>query len=86
MEHAFVYTNGQLLDLNSLIAPSQGITLTSASGINDLGQIVATGYNDSDFSAHAYLLTAASVPEPASFVLLLAGMAGVVLVRRRPRR
>jgi probable HAF family extracellular repeat protein len=84
--HAFVYTNGQLLDLNSLISPSLGITLTSASGINDLGQIVASGYSDSDFSAHAYLLTPASVPEPASFVLLFAGMAGVVLVHQRRRR
>jgi probable HAF family extracellular repeat protein len=35
-------TNGQMTDLNSLIPAGSGWVLTSASGINDAGQIVGT--------------------------------------------
>jgi probable HAF family extracellular repeat protein len=44
--HAFLYSNGQMVDLNTLIASdpnSVGVTLTSAVGINDEGWIVANG-------------------------------------------
>jgi hypothetical protein len=36
-----------MVDLNSLIDPSLGITLQRAVGINDLGQIIAGGTNAS---------------------------------------
>jgi hypothetical protein len=36
---AFLYSGGRMLDLNSLIAPGSGFTLTSALGISDLGYI-----------------------------------------------
>ena len=55
-----------LLDLNGLIDPNLGITLTRANGINDMGQIIA--YSESGFVRTAYLLT--PVPEPSSLVLL----------------
>lgn len=41
-QHAFVYRNGQMTDLNSLIATS-GWVLTSARAINDRGQIAGVG-------------------------------------------
>jgi probable HAF family extracellular repeat protein len=58
VSQAFVYSFGRMTDLNALISPGFGITLTSAVGINDLGQIAATGYVGSNTSAtHAYLLS-----------------------------
>lgn len=41
---AFLYTNGTILDLNSLIINTNGSTFTTASGINDSGQIIAGAY------------------------------------------
>jgi hypothetical protein len=45
---AFLYTNGTMFDLNSLLSPQQAslYTLTNANGINNAGQIVAIGYFD----------------------------------------
>lgn len=54
--HAFLYSAGKLLDLNNLIDPSLGITLTSASAINDRGQIVASG-TDNLGNPATFLLT-----------------------------
>ena len=44
-QHGFLYTGGQMLDLNSLLDASDAAayTLSSATGINDSGQIVANG-------------------------------------------
>jgi probable HAF family extracellular repeat protein len=36
---AFVYQNGTATDLNTLVAPTAGLTLTGAAGINSSGQI-----------------------------------------------
>jgi probable HAF family extracellular repeat protein len=56
---AFVYRDGQMLDLNDLIDPALGIRLTGATAINDQGQIVADDYvaGGEDPPFHAYLLT-----------------------------
>jgi len=40
---AFLWQNGVGVDLNTLIPANAGVTLTSANGINDSGQIVVTG-------------------------------------------
>jgi len=37
--HAFIYANGVMLDLNSVLGENSGVTLTDALGINDRGQI-----------------------------------------------
>lgn len=73
-----------MLDLNTLVAatdPLYGlITLTDATAINDIGQIVANS------GSRAYLLTPvaeSSVPEPATLALLGVGAIGVAGVRRR---
>jgi probable HAF family extracellular repeat protein len=53
--HAFIYTGGQLLDLNNLIPSNSGWLLTDATGINDKGQIVCNAYSPSG-NTHAVLL------------------------------
>ena len=41
--HAFLYSGGKMIDLNSLVDPSSGWTLGVATAINDLGQIAGVG-------------------------------------------
>ncbi|MBV8781284.1 MAG: hypothetical protein JO353_07795, partial [Phycisphaerae bacterium] len=79
-DHAFLYRDGVMADLNTLIPTGTGVTLTSATGINDSGQIVATG-TDSSGDIHSYLLN--PVPEPSAFAL--AGFA-VVMLRGRNKQ
>lgn len=55
---AFVYTQGVMYDLNTLIgAAVKQYRLISATGINDKGQIVAVAFDESSESLHAVLLT-----------------------------
>jgi probable HAF family extracellular repeat protein len=61
-------------NLNDLLVPNSGWTLTEAHDINDLGQIVGSGWIDGE--SHAFLLT--PLPEPCSFLLLcIAAAAGL---------
>jgi probable HAF family extracellular repeat protein len=54
--HAFVYSNGKMQDLNSVVDSSgSGYQITSANGINDQGQIVARALHYGD--TRAVLLT-----------------------------
>jgi probable HAF family extracellular repeat protein len=39
----FLYSNGQMIDLSALVMADTGINLYSVAGINDRGQIAATG-------------------------------------------
>jgi probable HAF family extracellular repeat protein len=80
---AFVYSNGVLTDLNTLISPNSGWILTDATAINDQGDIAGYGYAPGIGDRAAFLLTPA-VPEPASFGLLSAASLGLLLRRRRP--
>jgi probable HAF family extracellular repeat protein len=77
-EHAFLFTDGKMIDLNTLLSPSVAslYTVVVADGINNHGQIAASGYLDSNPSySQAFLLTPApSVPTPASIWLLLGGI------------
>jgi len=83
---AFLYdtTNG-LVDLNTLIDPQPGWILYSANDINELGQIVGTGYLNG--LPRAFLLT--PVPEPSTIFLGAFGLASLCLtpvLRVRSRR
>jgi probable HAF family extracellular repeat protein len=51
---AFVYDDGTMTDLNSLIPSTSGWTLQNATAINDSGQIV--GFGDFAGERHAFLL------------------------------
>jgi probable HAF family extracellular repeat protein len=51
---AFLYTNGVRVDLNTLIPPNSGWTLSSATVINDAGQIAGNGQINGQF--HAFRL------------------------------
>lgn len=54
VSHGFLYSNGQLQDLNDLISSNSGWVLGAASGINDRGEIVGTGTINGE--THGYLL------------------------------
>ena len=60
-EHAFLYSDGKMTDLNTMIDPASGWHLSSAAAINDQGQIVGSGINKAGQS-HAFLLTPDSSP------------------------
>lgn len=80
--HAFVYQGAAIFDLNSLIPANSGVVLTSASDINDRGQIVAHGYfSSSQTTAKAFLLT--PVPEPLTTLGVLVFGISAGLCRNR---
>lgn len=82
-QRAFVYDATMTMrDLNDLISPNSGWTLTVARGINDLGQVTGEGLISGQ--THGFLLT--PVPEP-SLVLTgaAAGLLGWRLRRWRSR-
>lgn len=85
---AFLFRNGQMIDLNSLLTTTQRATyhLDSALLINEAGQIVVgatTGSWPNQGSA-MLLLTPNPVPEPATLAAL--GLGAASLLRRRRRR
>ncbi len=59
--HAFLYENGMMTDLNTLIPQDSGWTLVEAYDINDDGAIVGYGYNPSG-ELRGFLLQPYSVP------------------------
>lgn len=54
VSHGFLYSNGQLQDLNDLIPANSGWVLGAASGINNRGEIAGTGTINGE--THGYLL------------------------------
>jgi probable HAF family extracellular repeat protein len=52
---ATLWRNGEIFDLNGLIPSGSGVTLASGGGINNRGDIVATGFAPSG-AQHAYLV------------------------------
>ena len=81
--HAFVYTTADgLQDLNSLITPALGFQLSEAFDVNELGQIVATGFVDGE--PHTFLLTPTDGTNVAdtgsSCTLLSCGLLGLLLL------
>jgi len=81
--NAFLFSNGVLTDLNTLIAPGSGFDLLDATGISDNGLI--TGFGFSNGHTQGYLLT--PVPEAATSVSLGMGVLclSALLLRARKR-
>lgn len=81
-EHAFLYANNAMVDLNGLIDPAGGWTLTAAQDINEAGQILATACRAGECAPVRLDLAVAAVPEPRAWGLLLVGLM-LVASRRR---
>ncbi len=77
---AFVYRDGQLIDLSRAIPTDSGWVLDWANDIDDAGRIV--GWGTINRESRAFMLI--PIPEPASAVLVLAGIAGLHRRRRLP--
>jgi probable HAF family extracellular repeat protein len=74
LDHGFLYENGEMVDLNTLIDPASGWTITDAAAINDLQQIAAQACRGGACQAVRLDLVPA-VPEPPTFALMAAGLA-----------
>jgi probable HAF family extracellular repeat protein len=80
----FLYANGVMTDLNSLIDAASGWTIRDVGGINSLQQIAATACNQ--FGCQAVrldLLAPVNVPEPATYAMMLLGLALMTARRKR---
>ena len=62
--HAFVYVDGTLFDLNSLLPPGSPWKLMEAFGINNNGKIVGYGLINGRF--HAYMFTWSRLQRPSA--------------------
>jgi probable HAF family extracellular repeat protein len=88
----FIYNGGVTTNLNDLLDPASGWYVAAAYAINEHAQITGVGIIDG--KAHAYLMTPLSyspptVPEPASWAMMLTGfgaVGGALRSRRKLRR
>jgi probable HAF family extracellular repeat protein len=83
---AFLYVNGKMLDLNTLLVGYSGWKVTSANAINDAGQIIGTACNADFLCRDVVLDPVSAVPEPGAWAMLLAGLGGLALRCQRRRR
>ena len=87
-QHAFLYYNGILRDLNSVISANSGWVLNQAYGINDEGDIVGSGTYQGQ--TRAFLIdpvtfnsSPTSTPEPPTLGMIAIGLVVSALLRSR---
>ena len=81
-QHAFLWEDGNLIDLNSLVDPGIGWELTSAFEINNNGDIIGIG----NFNGEQRGFIAKAVPEPTSVLGVLGlGLFGLSNWRKRKK-
>ncbi|MEG3844050.1 DUF3466 family protein [Microcoleus sp. herbarium14] len=56
LAHGFIWEDGKMADVNSLIAADSGWFVQQINGINDLGQLVGQGINSATGKQHGFLL------------------------------
>lgn len=78
LNHGFLYSNGNMIDVNTLLPQNSGWVLRDAQAINDVGQIV--GFGIINGQERAYLLS--PVPEPSTLLLLGIGAISLLGYRR----
>jgi probable HAF family extracellular repeat protein len=73
---AFLYANGEMIDLNTLIDPHADLLLTSAFDINEREQILAHSCDRTGVFCYGTVLLSPipAVPEPPGVLMLLAGL------------
>lgn len=77
-QHAFLWEDELLVDLNDLLLDGANWELIEARDINSYGQIV--GYGTYDGATRGFIMI--PIPEPATILLFAAGMAGVIKKKR----
>ncbi len=80
--HAFLWENGAMTDLNTLLPAGSGWILTAATAINDNGDIIGTGLLDGQL--HGFLLTSGQMQPPAAGEQPVAVASADVTVGRAP--
>jgi probable HAF family extracellular repeat protein len=75
----FLYSNGTMTDLNSLLPIGSGWTITDATAINDAGDILAIGQADGqdwavELTPGQSAISSAAVPEPGAVALVALGL------------
>jgi probable HAF family extracellular repeat protein len=79
---AFLYADGNLIDLNTLVDPGADLLLTSAIEINNRAQILAHACDRSGVFCYSTVLLdpVPAIPEPADWMMWLTGV-GLLCVR-----
>ena len=98
--HAFLYTNGVMTDLNSLLPVGSGWTITEAYGIDDNGNVVGAGvFNGVQYAVELIdspsggpsnptqqtLQSPLATPEPLPALLMGGGLVAAGILFRRKR-
>ena len=82
--HAFMWTSKDgMRDLNALLDPSLGWTLTEARAINNDGWIIGSGRLNGRLHAFAMTPFAPPVPAPPAVVLAMLGLPALITIARR---